>query len=88
LPQVEKGIHVYKHENDFHCRSLADHLHKHQDRCEICDFILPTSLIPVAFTVHIKPLSTFISLLPAVTVLIIQWIEYYISLRAPPAVAG
>jgi hypothetical protein len=48
FPYIQKGIHDFEHQGDFHCYVLGEkHLHKMTHFCFICDFIFGESKIPL-----------------------------------------
>jgi hypothetical protein len=38
FPFVEKEIHNYDHQNDFHCTTSESHLHNPEHHCSLCDY--------------------------------------------------
>jgi hypothetical protein len=88
FPQIEKGVHDYIHRDDFFGRSDAPHLHLSQHHCLLCDFILTITHIPVDTPIDFNIFELYNIKFPEISNGIIQKIEYFISLRAPPARIG
>jgi len=86
FPQIEKGFHDFQHRNDFHCKAYEHHLHQQSHTCSLCSFVPPLTNIPFQ---QVPLLSVFT--LPMVILtknepIVFSSREYFISLRAPPAV--
>ncbi len=83
-PQVQKGMHDFGHQNDFHCSSTAAHFHQAEHDCSLCDFnILPGTNVDQS-TPSIQPgTSRFLYFPPVVSFLFSSFLQLTGS-RAPP----
>jgi hypothetical protein len=86
VPQIEKGIHDYPHQENFVCNALTKHLHKAQPQCPICDFLSTVTYIPVENQVELGSVEFYFISFPDTGKNFIPKTGYYVTLRAPPGI--
>lgn len=46
FPFVEKEVHNFSHETDFHCNESDIHFHSEEHHCNVCDFTIDVNGSP------------------------------------------